>query len=100
MEGVLAILCIFVALPAIIFHYVTVWKKSGGITQEDERLLDELHDLARRLTDRVNTIERIIAADNPGFRPQITPPAMDEDYGSHADELDAIRSRLADRTRR
>jgi phage shock protein B len=97
MEGVLAILCIFVVLPGMIFHYVTVWKKSGGITREDEQLLDELHDLARRLTDRMETVERILAADNPGFRPQI---GRQIDSGSHADELAELRSRIADRNAR
>ena len=60
---------LFIGLPWILFHYITQWKKTGTLSLEDERLLDELHDLARRLDDRMNTIERIVAADNPGFRP-------------------------------
>ena len=60
---------VFVALPWIIFHYVTQWKKAGGsLTAEDEKLLDDLHDLGRRLDDRVATIERIMTAENPGWR--------------------------------
>ena len=67
-----AILSIFVGLPWLIFHYITQWKKNGGLPIEDEKLLDELHDLARRLDDRMATIERIVAADDPDFRrPQI-----------------------------
>ena len=64
-----AILTLFVGLPWLIFHYVTQWKKNGTLTVEDENLLDELHALARRLDDRMNTIERIVAADSPSFRP-------------------------------
>lgn len=64
-EGVLAISCIFIGLPWLVFHYVTKWKSAATITREDEKLLDELHDLARRLDDRMETIERIIAADDP-----------------------------------
>ena len=67
-----AIASLFIGLPWLIFHYVTQWKKNGSLTIEDERLLDELHDLARRLDDRMRTIERIVAADNPGFRPGLT----------------------------
>ena len=65
---VIAITSIFIGLPWLIFHYVTQWKKNGTLTIEDENLLDELHDLARRLDDRMSTIERIIAAEDPGFR--------------------------------
>ena len=67
-------------LPWLIFHYVTQWKKQRhALPIEDERLLDELHDLARRLDDRMNTIERIVAADNPGFRPGLRHEPL-EDY--------------------
>ena len=68
-EGVLAIGSIFIGLPWLILHYITQWKRAGGISVQDENLLDEMHDLARRLEDRVNTIERIVAADHPDFRP-------------------------------
>jgi phage shock protein B len=65
--GVCGIL--FIGLPWIIFHYVTQWKRARGLSIEDENLLDDLHDLARRLDDRLSTIERIVAADNPNWRP-------------------------------
>ena len=60
---------LFIGLPWLIFHYVTQWRRARGISIEDENLLDELHDLARRLDDRLATIERIVAADNPNWRP-------------------------------
>jgi phage shock protein B len=60
---------LFIGLPWIIFHYITQWRKASSLSIEDERLLDELHDTARRLDDRLRTIERIIAADNPHWRP-------------------------------
>lgn len=75
---------LFIGLPWLIFHYVTQWKKGGALTIEDERLLDEMHDLARRLSDRLDTVERIVAADNPGFRPGASRP--DEGYAALADE--------------
>lgn len=56
---------LFIGLPWLILHYSTQWKRAGSITREDEDLLDELYDTARRLDDRMNTIERIMAADNP-----------------------------------
>ncbi|WP_343518441.1 envelope stress response membrane protein PspB [Sphingomonas sp.] len=59
---------LFIGMPWVILHYVTRWKQAKTLTGEDENLLDELHYTARRLEDRLQTIERIIAADNPEFR--------------------------------
>jgi len=59
---------LFIGLPWIILHYVTQWRKSSSLSMEDEKLLDELHEMARKLDDRMRSIERIIAADDPGFR--------------------------------
>ena len=59
---------LFIGLPWLIFHYVTKWKSNASITTEDENLLDELHDLARRLDERMCTIERIVQAENPNWR--------------------------------
>lgn len=56
---------LFIGMPWIILHYVTQWKKSGSITREDETLLDELYETARRLDDRLHSIERIVAAEAP-----------------------------------
>jgi len=79
MVPVFVCLILFVALPWILFHYITQWKKGASITVQDENLLDELHMLARRLEDRMNTIERIVAADSPSFRPSI-PDNREDDY--------------------
>lgn len=65
---VLIVGMLFIGLPWIILHYVSKWKTSASLTTEDENLLDELHELARRLDDRMGTIERIVQADNPNWR--------------------------------
>ncbi len=70
---IIVVPAIFLGLPWIIFHYITKWKQAPKITEEDERLLDEMHMLARRLEERVNTVERIVAADNPDWKPGIPP---------------------------
>ena len=62
------ILGVFVALPWIILHYVSKWKTAATLTTEDENLLDELYSLARRLDERMVTIERIVQAENPNWR--------------------------------
>lgn len=79
---------LFIGLPWLIFHYVTQWKRARSLSIEDENLLDGLHDLARRLDDRLATIERIVAADNPNWRPtaeRAERPLRDQDdWKGHA----------------
>ena len=69
----IAIVSIFIGLPWLIFHYITKWKQAATLTGSDEKLLDELHDAARRLDDRLNTIERIMTAENPNWRQNALP---------------------------
>ena len=76
--AVIAILSIFVGLPWVILHYVTKWKQAPKITVEDEQLLDDMFNLARRLEERLVTVERIAAADHPDFRPGLTAPATND----------------------
>ena len=69
MEEIIIIPAIFIGLPWIILHYITKWKTSATITTDDEALLEELYSLAKRLDDRMDTVERLVASDNPEFRP-------------------------------
>jgi phage shock protein B len=92
---VLAIGTLFLGLPWLVFHYVTKWKQTATITGADEKLLDELYDLARRLDDRLCTIERIMTAENPNWRQQCLPDStarIEEDLGQ-------TRSQSRSRTR-
>lgn len=72
---VIAIVILFLGLPWLIFHYVTKWKSSATLTTGDEQLLDELHEMARRLDDRMCTIERIMNVENPGWQQECLPDA-------------------------
>ncbi|MCX7285442.1 MAG: envelope stress response membrane protein PspB [Novosphingobium sp.] len=60
---------LFVGLPWLILHYITKWKTAPTLTSGDEALLEELYQLAKRLDERMDTVERLVAADNPEFRP-------------------------------
>jgi phage shock protein B len=71
--GGIAIISVLIVLPWMIFHYVTKWKTTAKLTGSDEKLLDELHDAARRLDDRLMTIERIMTAENPNWRQNALP---------------------------
>ena len=64
---------LFIGLPWLVLHYTTQWKRARGLSIEDERLLDDLHDAARRLDERLCSIERIMTAENPRWRENCLP---------------------------
>jgi phage shock protein B len=78
-EEILIVGLIFVGLPWVIFHYITKWKTAATITVDDEQLLEELYNLAKRLDERMDTVERLVASDNPEFRPARTLPDREID---------------------
>ena len=86
---------LFIGLPWMIFHYITRWKTAATLSTEDENMLDELHDLARRLDDRMCTIERIIQAENPNWRTIACDPVEQ----ALEDRTTDLRSRTLDRRR-
>jgi phage shock protein B len=88
-EEAVPIIAVLLGLPWIIMHYITKWKTAATLTNDDEALLDELYQLARRLEDRVETVERLVSADNPGFRPGKALPAADQEL---ADEIAQLKS--------
>lgn len=89
----IAITVLFLGLPWLIFHYITKWKTAATLSSGDEKLLDELHDMARRLDDRLCSIERIMTAENPNWRQQCLPetPRLRDETGSIEQELSNIR---------
>ena len=85
---------LFIGLPWIILHHITKWKTAATLTQGDERLLDELYQLARRLEDRMTTVERLVAHDHPDFTPSAPNARASDDLENEA--LDALaRNRAA-----
>lgn len=90
---IIVIPVLFIALPWLIMHYMTKWKTAATLTNDDEALLDELYQLARRLEDRVETVERLVAADNPEFRASKVLPAPDQDLAAEIEQLKATKAR-------
>lgn len=86
---------LFVALPWIIFHYITKWKTAKTLTGADEQLLDDLHDAARRLDDRLCSIERIMTAENPDWRQSCLPNTTSQLRGGSTllQDMDNLTSR-------
>ena len=91
-DVVAVVFVVVIALPWLVLHYMTRWKTAATLTNDDESLLDEWYQLARRLDDRMDTVERLVAADNPEFqRSRLLP---DRDTASAAlHDIDALRSK-------
>ena len=81
MDTVVVVAILFIALPWIILHYITKGKTASTITPDEESLLDELYHLAKRLNDRMETVERLVASDNPEFKPARLTHDADADDG-------------------
>ena len=82
---------LFVGLPWIVLHYITRWKTAATLTTGDEALLEELYQVAKRLDARMDTVERLVAADNPGFRAARITPDLEADN----QQLRELQAKLA-----
>lgn len=97
---VMVVAILFIGLPWLIMHYVTRWKTAATLTGGDEQLLEELHDLSRRLDDRLCSIERIMTAENPNWRQQCAPDRPQLAGRDSMDlDIDAELARLSERSR-
>ncbi len=95
--AVIVVPTIFVGLPWIILHYITRWKTAATLTTGDEALLDELYQLARRLDDRMDTVERLVSVDNPEFKPAriMHDREVDNQQLREIEQLRALKGRTA-----
>jgi phage shock protein B len=89
-EGVFAIVALFIGLPWLVLHYMTKWKTAPTITADDEVLLEELYNLAKRLDERMETVERLVATDDPAFTPARRLIAEQEKDNEQLRELEAL----------
>lgn len=82
---VIAAVALFVGAPWVILHYVTKWKTAATITTDDEALLEEMYNLAKRLDERMDTVERLVAHDHADFKPARLVQNSDEDNAQLAE---------------
>lgn len=61
MSEVLGILFMTVVLPLfLVLHYVTKWRTAKGLSNEDEKMLEDLWENAQRMESRINALETIL----------------------------------------
>ncbi|MEO0607334.1 MAG: envelope stress response membrane protein PspB [Pseudomonadota bacterium] len=58
----IAVVSIFIILPGMIFHYITLWRKQKTLLPDDERMLEDLWRSARSIERRIETIEQLMDA--------------------------------------
>lgn len=67
--GIIGILFVVIVCPIlVIFHYITRWKESKGLSTENERMLEDLWENAQRMESRINTLETILDKTSADWR--------------------------------
>jgi len=64
-------LIVFLAVPAplfIVLHFITKWKQAREISGGDEKLLEDLWQMARRFEERLESLETILDNESPEWR--------------------------------
>jgi phage shock protein B len=64
----LVVFLVLVAPIWLLLHYLTRWRQTKALSSEDERMLVDLWQSAKKMEDRIETLERILDADGPGWR--------------------------------
>ena len=82
---------LFIGLPWLVLHYVTRWKTAATLTNDDEQMLGDIHELARRLEDRLETVERLVSVDNPEWSPRRLDHENDEYMSDNTRQLERNR---------
>ena len=70
--GLVAIVSLFVILPWMILHYISKSRSSRNLTEDDERMLEDLWRSARTMERRIETLERLLEPDAQPTRPRPT----------------------------
>ncbi len=70
--GFTAIICLFVVLPWMFLHYFAKARSSRNLTEDDERMLEDLWRSARTMERRIETLERLLEPEAAPVRPRPT----------------------------
>ena len=66
---VLTVLCVTIILPiVIVMHYMTKWKATKGLSNDEQRLLEDLWRDTQAMQSRLNALETILDGEVPDWR--------------------------------
>ena len=57
---IIAIVSLFIVLPGMIFHYITLWRKQKTLMPDDERMMEDLWRSAKAMERRIETLESLL----------------------------------------
>lgn len=72
---------LFIVLPAMILHYVTMWRRQKTLQPDDERMLEDLWRSAKSMERRIESLEALLEkteADSPRRPPRPSRSTFDE----------------------
>jgi phage shock protein B len=58
--AVFSVLALFVILPGMILHYITMWRKQKTLQPDDERMLEDLWRSAKAMERRIESLEALL----------------------------------------
>jgi len=61
---IIAIVSLFVVMPWMFFHYITLWRGQKTLKPDDERIMEDLWRSAKRMERRIETLEALIDSDS------------------------------------
>lgn len=72
MVEVIAVILVSVVLPlVVVLHYVTKWKEAKGLSREDEKMLEDIWEIAQKMESRINALETILDQQAPDWRKRV-----------------------------
>lgn len=75
-----AIIALFVVLPGMVFHYITLWRRQKTLQPDDERMLEDLWRSAKNMERRIEALESLLEAREAETRrpPRPSRPTFDD----------------------
>lgn len=66
---VLSIIFMTVVVPfVVIMHYMTKWKATKGLSEDEQRMLEDLWKESQAMQSRLNALETILDQEAPDWR--------------------------------
>lgn len=72
-----AILAIFVFLPWMLFHHITLWRGQKTLKPDNERIMEDLWHSAKRMERRIEALEALTQSEGEARSPR---HPTDKDY--------------------
>jgi phage shock protein B len=77
----ISVVTLFVILPAMVLHYVTMWRRQKTLQPDDERMLEDLWRSAKAMERRIESLEALLEkseADQPRRPPRPSRSTFEE----------------------